>query len=235
MLVISPKQLRVLDDKAEADFVRNEKQDLLIRYPNRFIGITDTSLEQLVLAGIARARAYGLTWCSNLSTFLCSMVEISPNFDAEPVIHNALLRNRGGSADQKFRFLSSFTSSSAWRHAASLQSGIGWYLRDPLPQSAVSMRIALSLPMAVRSVYSLDGTEASKIAAAGLQHVHRLGSQDEDSAFLFAVLLALHSLKMANGTPQLNHQIWKPGDEESEKRWQKHIRKWLLNATNVWV
>jgi hypothetical protein len=47
-------------------------------------------IRRLVENGIARARRHGLTWKSTIAGFVTLMVFVSPNFDRDPLIAQAL-------------------------------------------------------------------------------------------------------------------------------------------------
>ena len=49
---------------------------------------------RLVRAGVARGRAWGLTWQSALAGFFYAIGDVSPNWDGQPELHTSLLHQR---------------------------------------------------------------------------------------------------------------------------------------------
>lgn len=97
---IRADQLRVFQPIAESAFdqrvinyLRQNHADVLVRLPDRSLTIADASediLRKLVSSGIRRARAYGISWESNLTAFVVLMFVAAPNFDSYPNIRQVL-------------------------------------------------------------------------------------------------------------------------------------------------
>jgi hypothetical protein len=101
MLKIRPEQYAVFQPVAEAAFVadvvdhlRNTRPDEVVRLPGgetTIAELPDGILSDMARGGIARARAYGITWSSNLLAFVTMMFDYAPNFDDHPPLKKVLL------------------------------------------------------------------------------------------------------------------------------------------------
>ena len=101
MLKIRPEHLEVFQPVAEAafvagvvDYLKKTLPDEVVRLPGgptRVAELTDEILSNMVRGGIARAREYGITWCSTLVAFVVVMFVSAPNFDDHPLLRRTLL------------------------------------------------------------------------------------------------------------------------------------------------
>lgn len=101
MLKIRREQIREFQPQAENAFVERvaaylkvNHADELIRLPNaesKLGELPKEVLREMTRGGIARARAHGLEWKSNLLSFVVLMVIGAPNFDEHKKCH-AFLR-----------------------------------------------------------------------------------------------------------------------------------------------
>lgn len=103
MLMIRPEQYQAFQPVAEAafvtevvDYLRKTRPDEVVRLPGgqtTIAGLPDDILSDMVRGGIARAREYGVTWCSTLLAFVTTMFVSAPNFDDHPLLKRVLLDN----------------------------------------------------------------------------------------------------------------------------------------------
>src|SRR5262245_7395289 len=103
MLKIRPEQYEAFQPVAENAFVaevvdhlRNTRPDEVVRLlggQTTVAGLPDDILSDMVRGGIARARAYGITWRSTLLAFVTTMFVSAPNFDDHPLLKRVLLDN----------------------------------------------------------------------------------------------------------------------------------------------
>jgi hypothetical protein len=104
MLRMRPEQLRVFQPVAEANFVNRivdhlvaKHAELVVRLPQQNTTVQqlpEEVLKGLVRKGIARARAYGLTWESTVGSFVVIRFVAAPNFDAHPLVRRTLKDER---------------------------------------------------------------------------------------------------------------------------------------------
>jgi hypothetical protein len=103
MLKIRTRQYEAFQPAAEAAFVaqtveylKKTKPDEAVLLPwedTTIAKLPDEILSEMVRGGIARARAYGITWCSTLVGFVMIMFISAPNFDDHPLLKRILLDN----------------------------------------------------------------------------------------------------------------------------------------------
>lgn len=100
MLRIRSAQLEAFAPTAEAAFERDvlahlraEHADAEVRLPSGAVALSEIPDEQLLalVRGLtARARAYGMTWASSITSFVVLGFVVAPNFDDHPLIRRAL-------------------------------------------------------------------------------------------------------------------------------------------------
>jgi len=103
MLKIRPEQSEAFQPVADAafvdgvvDYLRKSRPQEIVRLPGgqtTIAEIPDEILSAMVRGGIARAREYGITWCSTLAGFVSLMFISAPNFDDHPLLKRALFDN----------------------------------------------------------------------------------------------------------------------------------------------
>ena len=134
MLRIRKEQFDVFQPLAETDFVvrieehlRKEHENAIVRLPGHLtlVGrMTVTSLRELVQTGIARARSHGFTFASSISAFVVLMVKAAPNFDAHPVLREALTET--GPEEQRLKRLLSAASPAVWQETRDQYDPTAW-------------------------------------------------------------------------------------------------------------
>ncbi len=100
MLVIRPEQMSVFKPAAEKNFenqivkhLREQHSELTVHFvkgDSTVEQIPQDRLLEMVQQGIARARAYGITWETAIVGFIVLMFLIAPNFDDHPLIKRAI-------------------------------------------------------------------------------------------------------------------------------------------------
>jgi hypothetical protein len=101
MLMIRPEQYEAFQPVAEeafvtevVDYLKKSRPDEVLRLPwgeTTIAELPDDIFSEMVRGGIARARAYGVTWRSTLLAFVMRMFVASPNFDDHPLLKRVLL------------------------------------------------------------------------------------------------------------------------------------------------
>ena len=87
MLRISREQRETAGEPA---FVERLMAHLLRYYLESMDDLPDEVLRGRVRHGLARGRAYGLTWEYSLTVFVAHMLRINPEFDRQPAIQREL-------------------------------------------------------------------------------------------------------------------------------------------------
>jgi len=125
VLKIRKEQMEVFRESLELAFV-----ELLISHVRKHHGdavghLPEELLRFRVIAGIARARDYGLTWESSIGGFVALQFVIAPRFDEQPAIHRALTDNTRPSG-QRMDALIGAISASDWFDAMSSPRFSAW-------------------------------------------------------------------------------------------------------------
>jgi non-ribosomal peptide synthetase component F len=99
-LQIRSEQMKAFQPVADANFVKRLVAQLRDEHAETAVVLSDRAstveklpdevLRELVAAGIARARTYGLSHESALAAFVAIMFEAAPNFDRHPLIQRLL-------------------------------------------------------------------------------------------------------------------------------------------------
>jgi hypothetical protein len=125
---IRPAQLQAFAPAAEADFERRVAEYL--RGGHAEVSVTlpaagadaqwvavkdldDETLVKMVRGGLARARSYGMTWESSLTSFVVLMFLVAPNFDEHPLIKR-FLTDEGVEPDARVDELVAGASEGNW-------------------------------------------------------------------------------------------------------------------------
>jgi hypothetical protein len=125
MLTFTDRQLAALfapDDATAAARIRNA----LIRKHGRAVArMPDDRLAEVIVAGVRRARTYGLRQMDSLMLFVVLMLEVAPGFDREPAIA-AYLAASGDAPDARMLDITTAVAGPAWQAAAALQDEAEW-------------------------------------------------------------------------------------------------------------
>ncbi|HYL97685.1 MAG TPA: hypothetical protein VEZ90_01935 [Blastocatellia bacterium] len=97
---IRPEQLEAFQPLADAAFARRLVAHIRDRHSNAVVKLpsgqqkvgqlSDDLMNIMAQAGIIRARTYGMTWESSISSFVVLMFLSAPNFDRHPLIERVL-------------------------------------------------------------------------------------------------------------------------------------------------
>ena len=100
MLKIRSEQMKAFGPAADSAFVRRVAGYLREKHADAGLQLStgvstikempDDALHQIVRNGIARARAFGMSYQSDLAAFVVIMLEAAPNFDEHPLIRRIL-------------------------------------------------------------------------------------------------------------------------------------------------
>lgn len=125
---IRPAQLKAFAPAAEGAFERRVAEHLrehhagvTVKLPSadadarevEVRDLDDSALVEMVRGGIARARSYGMTWESSLTSFVVLMFLVAPNFDDHPLI-NRLLTNQAVEPDARLDELVAGATEGNW-------------------------------------------------------------------------------------------------------------------------
>jgi hypothetical protein len=138
MLIIRPEQFDAFRDVAEQSFVsevaaylREKHADALVRLADGAYTvkqIPDETLREMVVNGIARARAYGMKWKSSLQAFVVTMFAAAPNFDEHPIIQR-VLNDEKIEADQRLEALWERATEQNWEAVERNYDASAWNLK----------------------------------------------------------------------------------------------------------
>lgn len=137
MLVLRPEQVEAFENVAEAafeqrvvEYLRENHPDEVVRLPSKetcVAELTDEELRRMVRHGIKRARGYGQTWESSITSFIVLMFTIAPNFDEHPLIRR-VLKDKEIAADLRLEEIWDYTTEENWEAAHRNYSPDGWNL-----------------------------------------------------------------------------------------------------------
>jgi hypothetical protein len=135
MLRIRKTQLHVFQAAADAEFEWRVAEHLRVEHPDAGVRlpeggallseIPEGRLLELVRGGIARARAYGMTWQSSITAFVVLMFVVAPNFDRHPLIRH-VLTDSGVRPDERLDALWENTTQENWQAAADNYDPASW-------------------------------------------------------------------------------------------------------------
>src|SRR5262249_38329429 len=135
MVRMRAEQMEVFRSLAESAFenrvvahLRLAHADILVRFPQAAAPVKDVpveTLQALVRRGIARGRAYGLTWQSSLGGFVVLAFVAAPNFDAHPLVRR-VLRDDHVPADLRLGQLWKRTTKKTWETISQRYDPAAW-------------------------------------------------------------------------------------------------------------
>jgi len=135
MMRIRVEQMRAFERAAEERFVDRLVQHLrehhgqaTVKLPGeiqQLENLSELTLKDLVRRGVARARAFGLTWESTITGFVAIMFEVAPNFDRTPVAQ-AVRQASLDISDARLNLLLAAATSDDWERAELGYDPAGW-------------------------------------------------------------------------------------------------------------
>lgn len=139
MLIIRPEQMDAFRDVAEqalvsemVGYLREKHAGAIVRLSDGVYTVkqmADETLREMVINGLARARANGMTWKSSLQAFVVTMVVAAPNFDEHPIIQR-ILKDEKIAADQRLDALWERTTEQNWEAVERNYDVSAWGLKD---------------------------------------------------------------------------------------------------------
>ncbi|HKV38185.1 MAG TPA: hypothetical protein VJX67_03150 [Blastocatellia bacterium] len=134
-LKIRPEQFDAFKEIADAAFARRLVQYVRDHHPEAVVKFSsgqstisrlrDDVIRTMIKAGIARARAYGMTWESSIAAFVVLMFLTAPNFDQHPLIERVLKDQEVG-PDSRIENLWHRVSGQNWRAVESYYDANEW-------------------------------------------------------------------------------------------------------------
>lgn len=135
MLKIRPEQLDAFEEVTEAAFERRVAAYLREQHGEEPVklaagevalkGLDEETLLRLVRQGVARARAYGMSWESTITAFVVLMFTVAPNFDAHPLIRRAL-RDASVEPDLRLEEIWDKVTAENWEAARDSYDAAAW-------------------------------------------------------------------------------------------------------------
>jgi hypothetical protein len=135
MLIIRPEQLEVFKPVAEVafrrrvvDYLQENHPQVAVQLPNGITTINqipEEIIHKMVENGIEKARSYGMTWESSLTSFVVLMFVAAPNFDEHPLIQRGL-RDESVEVDSRINKLWDRTSEQNWEAVKEKYDANAW-------------------------------------------------------------------------------------------------------------
>ncbi len=123
-MIIRSEQIDVFNKIAEDNFVRKLSTHLRTNYAETMVRmpeensvlseLSDETLESLVRFGIERAREYGITFESSISTFIAIMFDVAPNFHTHELAQ-PVLKDENTEANSRVNVLLEKLSGDEWK------------------------------------------------------------------------------------------------------------------------
>jgi len=124
---------KIRQEQIEAMLMHNEEKfiDFVVKHvkqecPDDVRDIDPVSLREMVTNGLARARSYDLKKPQYLTAFVAIMFDISPNFDEQPNIQQAL-RDQSVPIEQRFNAMIERVPDKAWEEAEKNKNYDAWF------------------------------------------------------------------------------------------------------------
>jgi hypothetical protein len=125
--------LNIRQEQIKAMLMHNEEKfiDLVVKHvqqecPDDIRDIDPVSLREMVTNGLARARSYELEKPQDLTAFVAIMFDISPNFDEQPNIQQAL-RDKSIPIEQGFNTMIECVPDKAWEEVETNKNSDAWF------------------------------------------------------------------------------------------------------------
>lgn len=136
-MIIRNKQIGKFQETADRDFInrvtnyiRGKHKDVFVKIDQENILLNKVSrdiLQKLVSNGIRRARQYGITSESGLTSFVVIMFMVAPNFDEHPSFQK-VLTNQDIEPNSRVDRLLNFTTEEDWETAKQQYDATAWKL-----------------------------------------------------------------------------------------------------------
>ncbi len=126
MLTIRKEQIEAMLMHDEEKFINFVVKHVQQECPDDVRGIDPVSLREMVINGLARARSYELEKPQDLTAFVAIMFDISPNFDEQPNIQQAL-RDQSIPIEQRFNAMIERVPDKAWEEAETNKNYDAWF------------------------------------------------------------------------------------------------------------
>ena len=124
---------KIRQEQIEAMLMHNEEKfiDFVVKHvkqecPDNVRGIDPVSFREMVTNGLARARSYDLEKPQDLTAFVAIMFDISPNFDEQPNIQQAL-RDQSIPIEQRFNAMIERVPDKTWEEAEANKNYDVWF------------------------------------------------------------------------------------------------------------
>ena len=138
MLKIRKDQIDLFQPDAEEAFIRRVMNYVRERHGDRIVklpagetivaGLPEETLRQMVEGGIARARAYGITWKSSLISYVVLMFLTAPNFDEHRAVYGYLTNERI-EADRRIDAMMDELPNKVWQEVEDIYAPENWNLK----------------------------------------------------------------------------------------------------------
>lgn len=139
MLRIRPEQQAVFQNLADiaferrvVAFMRDKCGPVKVQIPSGSFSVRDLpeqTLSQMVHTGVARARTYGMSWESSLTSFVMIMFICAPNFDAHPLV-GRILHDPETEPDKRIDKVIEAMTEESWKTASQMYDVHTWALEQ---------------------------------------------------------------------------------------------------------
>ncbi|MGA1874184.1 MAG: hypothetical protein ACMUIA_01100 [bacterium] len=116
MLIIRKEQMDAFQQHAEETFIHSIFEQLQSSHADAVPNVPAEKVYKRIAYGIEKARAYGLTWQNNITTFVALMFTVAPDFDNHPAFHRYLTDERV-EPDKRIGMLLKKITDSDWNKA----------------------------------------------------------------------------------------------------------------------
>ena len=137
MFKIRKDQLNLFQPDAEEAFVRRVMDYLRERHGEKTVrlpegnavvfDLPEETLRPMVEGGLARARAYGISWKSSLISYVVLMFLTAPNFDEQRIVYE-YLTNEKIEADRRIDIMMDELPNKVWQEVEEIYAPERWNL-----------------------------------------------------------------------------------------------------------
>ena len=117
-MIVRTAQIRDLQNALDASLARDLVDHLETHYPDVASSMTVADAQHKVVAGIARARTYGIDTRWGLAVFVLIMLKTRPGFDEHPIPRGYFWRN-DGTGDDHIKWLIFDMTAEDWQRVIS--------------------------------------------------------------------------------------------------------------------
>lgn len=231
MLVIKPAQMDVFQRQSEQAFLERLRRFHAERHP-AFLPRFPPDVQTAILTGMMeRAKARGATWQSSIALFCDLMEAVSPRFDRDPDIMQAMGPSDRHTDDRLDR-LTGAVAPPVWERLARERDDLPLYAPAGLDEAPLAQRLAAALPLVLWD--TVAAPRAPEVAEGAIALATHFGFDGLDDAGLaIAAWRALYGAGWRDGTLPWVRDVVEPARPARERLALLRLRIMLDHGRRV--